>query len=284
MRTGQVFRGVLCAAMLCVLPGAAAHAQAPAVAGHERLVALDHASNFRDIGGYPTRDGKHVRWSLIYRSAATPLLTPADVVRLKALGLANLVDLRSDEERVLAPTRLDGIPYSAIGYSMAAMMNAAGGFDMKGLYHSFPTFLGPQLRIIFRDLERKREPIAYNCSAGQDRTGFVTAMILSALGVPRDVIYQDYLLSTGYRHPEYELPPIDPALAATSPVAGMLAKAQQDPRYAKPNPLFGADKVPYLTYAFDEIDAKWGSPENYLKQEVGLTTQDIDQLRALYLE
>jgi len=98
------------------------------------------------------------------------------------------------------------------------------------------------------------------------------------------VIYQDYLLSTGYRHPEYELPPIDAALAATSPVAGMLAKAQQDPRYAKPNPLFGADKVPYLTYAFDEIDAKWGSPENYLKQEVGLTAQDIDQLRALYLE
>jgi protein-tyrosine phosphatase len=284
MRTGWFFRGILCAVLLGTLPNAALRAQGPAAAGHERLVALDHGSNFRDIGGYAAQDGKHVRWGMIYRSAATPLLTPADVARLKALGLANLVDLRSDEERLLAPTRLDGIPYSAVGYSMATMMSPSGGFDMKGIYRNFPTLLAPQLRIIFRDLIRTREPIAYNCSAGQDRTGFATAMILSALGVPRDVIYQDYLLSTGYRHPEYELPHIDPALAATSPVASFLAKMQQDPRYAKPNPLYGADKVPFLTYSFDEIDTKWGSVDNYLRQEVGLTAQDLERLRTLYLE
>src|SRR3546814_7695541 len=72
---------------------------------------------------------------------------------------------------------------------------------MSAVYRDFPQQLVPQLRVLFDTLLAKEGPVVYNCSAGQDRTGFATAMIMSALGVPREVIYKDYLLSTGYRKP-----------------------------------------------------------------------------------
>ncbi|MDI1296782.1 MAG: tyrosine-protein phosphatase, partial [bacterium] len=175
----------------------------------ERLLPLEQGSNFRDIGGYPAAGGKHVRWGMIYRSGATPLLTDADVKQIESLRLTQLVDLRSDEERALAPTRIDGVPYAAVGYSMATLMKpAVGQGEIKNggtLYRNFPTMLAPQLRLLFADMLSAKGAIAYNCSAGQDRTGFVTAMILSALGTPRDVIIRDYHLSTQYRQPQNEM-------------------------------------------------------------------------------
>lgn len=244
----------------------------------ERVVALEGGSNFRDVGGYPAADGKQVAWGKIYRSGGQALLTPADLEKVKALDLANMVDLRSDEERVLAPSRIDGVPYTAIGYSMRNL-NLAGGIE--GVYRAFPTGMAPQLKQVFAKLLRDEQPLAYNCSAGQDRTGFVTAMVLSALGTPRDVIIQDYHLSTQYRRPQNEMPPIDAAIAAKDPVAGMFAGYQQDP-VAKP--LYTADGTSYLTIAFDEIEKRWGSVDNYLKTEIGVGPQEIARLRALYTE
>ena len=154
----------------------------------ERPVPLERGSNFRDIGGYAAAGGKHVRWGMIYRSGATPLISETDQNRIRALGLANMIDLRSDEERVLAPSRIEGVPYTAIGYRMGDL-NVAGG--MEPVYRNLPKAMAPQLKQVFAKLLRDEGPLVYNCSAGQDRTGFVTAMILTALGTPRDVILAD---------------------------------------------------------------------------------------------
>lgn len=281
-----------CAALLPILLASASlHAAAPvanapavqavqtqAVQERERVIALEGGSNFRDVGGYPAADGKKVAWGKIYRSGGTAMLTPADLTKIRALDLANMVDLRSDEERVLAPTKIDGVPYTAVGYSMASM-NLAGGIE--GVYRAFPTGLAPQLKQVFAKLLRDEQPLAYNCSAGQDRTGFVTAMVLSALGTPRDVIIKDFHLSTQYRRPVNEMPPIDAATAAKDPVAAMFAGYQKDP-VAKP--LYTADGKSYLSIAFDEIDAKWGSVDNYLKTEIGIGPGELKRLRALYTE
>ncbi len=251
----------------------------------ERLIPLEKGSNFRDIGGYEAAGGKHVRWGLIYRSGATPLLTDADVARVKALGLKDMVDLRSSEERVLAPTRITGVRYSSINYSMMTMMGDRRAMtNGAGLYHNFPLFLAPQLRLVFEDLLRGERPIVYNCSAGQDRTGFATAMVLSALGVSRATILADYHLSTAYRRPANELPPIDEAMAKTSPVAAMFASFQKNPAGNVAQPLKEADGTPFLAGAFAEIDAKWGSVEAYLDKEVGVSKADLARLRLLYLE
>src|SRR5690606_17096622 len=92
----------------------------------ERVVPLEQGSNFRDIGGYATLDGKRVRQGLIYRSGATPMLTDSDLERVRALGLRNMIDLRSSEERALAPTRIEGVPYTAVGYSIGKIVEGMG--------------------------------------------------------------------------------------------------------------------------------------------------------------
>jgi len=249
----------------------------------ERVLPLEAGSNFRDIGGYPAANGRHVRWGLIYRSGATPLLTEVDRQRIGTLGLANMVDLRSDEERVLAPSRIDGVPYTAIGYSMGQLMagfNAAGGAG-EG-YRALPALLAPHLRQIFARLLRHEGPLVYNCSAGQDRTGFVTAVILSALGTPYPTIVEDYHLSIRYRRPEFEMPHLDPQQLGGSPTAAMFARFQNDPRARQPQPLKTADGTAYLDFAFAEMKARWGGVDGYLRQAIGLGTADIARLRALY--
>lgn len=250
----------------------------------ERLLPLEQGSNFRDIGGYPAAGGKHVRWGLIYRSGGQPMLTPNDLTQIKSLGLTHLVDLRSSEERVLAPSRIEGVPYQAIGYSMSSLLKGNNPSNGEGVYRTMPTMLAPHLKLVFADLLNRDGAIAYNCSAGQDRTGFVTAMILSALGVPRVVILTDYHLSTDYRRPEWEMPKIDPAAHAGDPVAQMFARYQQNPAAAKPQPLKTAEGTAFLAFAFDEIETKWGSVDAYLAQEAGVSKVDLAALRAHYTE
>lgn len=252
----------------------------------ERVLPLEAGSNFRDIGGYAGAGGKHVRWGLIYRSAGQPLLTPGDQAQIAKLGLANLVDLRSAEERRLAPTRIQNVRYNAVGYSMSALMPAASATPIRNgssLYRGFPVLLAPHMRLVFDRLLNERGALAYNCSAGQDRTGFVTAMILAALGVPTTTIMADYALSTQMRRPEFEMPRIDPAVAANDPVARMFA-GYQTPQAAKPTPLVEADGTPFLAGALAEINEKYGSIDAYLEREAGLTPARRKALQAAYLE
>ncbi|EGD58506.1 protein tyrosine/serine phosphatase [Novosphingobium nitrogenifigens DSM 19370] len=247
----------------------------------ERILPLEAGSNFRDIGGYPAAGGRHVRWGLIFRSGATPMLTPGDLAEVGQLHLTNMVDLRSDEERQLAPTRIDGVPYTAVGYSMRDVMVPGG---MEGVYRGLPTLMQPQLRQVFARLLRKEGPLAYNCSAGQDRTGFVTAVILSALGTSYPVIVEDYHLSTQARHPQFEMPRIDPAQFPGNAAAQLFAHYQQMPNANVPQPLMGKDGKAFLDTAFDEIRVKWGSVEGYLHDALHLTDADIAALRQAYTE
>jgi protein-tyrosine phosphatase len=239
----------------------------------ERILPLEQASNFRDVGGYPAAGGKHVRWGLIYRSAATPLLSDHDIVTVRAVGLAAMIDLRSTEERQLAPTRLtgQGIRYIAIDYPF---------HDLPDSYLDAMSALAPQYRAIFRELLSHAGPISYNCTAGQDRTGIATALILSALGVPRESILQDYHLSTGYRHPQYEVLPIDPEKYRGNAAAPLFAEVLR----TRPAPLYSEVGRSYLAELFDQIDAKWGSVEHYLKENLDVGPAQLATLQATYLE
>ena len=255
----------------------------------ERALPLAQGSNFRDLGGYPAADGKHVRWGLIYRSGGTPLLTDADLVEVRELGLAHMIDLRSSEERALAPSRIAGVPYTAIGYPMMSMMPTDPAAmkqrpQMEAFYRQLPAFLAPHLRLVFAELLNGEGPLVYNCSAGQDRTGFVSAMVLSALGVPRATIIEDYHLSTIYRRPEWEFRKIELAAHPGDPVAAMFARGQSLAEARKPEPLTAADGTAYLDQAFAAIEERWGSVDRYLEKEIGLTPADIAKLRAAYLE
>lgn len=284
--------------LACCAQPVVAQASAPpvvSVAGvvHDRVLPLEQASNFRDIGGYAAAGGQHVRWGRIYRAGAQPMLTDRDVAAVHALGIGNIVDLRSDEERILAPTRLDGIRYNAVGYSFGPLLETIqtavkqkGGVEpaIKDIYAVLPTMIAPQLRLLFDRLLADQGATLFNCSAGQDRTGLAAALVLSALGVDRETIYADYLLSERYRHTEWEVAPIPDALASTNPVYAYFAKYRKEPATAQPPSLSSSDGKPYLAVSFAVIEKQWGSVPAYLEQEIGLSTADLARLRSLYLE
>jgi len=262
----------------------------------ERLISLQRGSNFRDLGGYPAADGKHVRWGLIYRAAAMPMLTSADYETLKSLRIASDIDFRSVEERSVAPDLIPqrtGARYFARDYPAIELFQPPGGpppaplsqsENLIRLYRTWPTSLAAQYRILFKTLLRHSGAVTFHCSAGQDRTGVAAALVLSALGVPRPVILQDYLLSTADRQPENEVPRIDPARFPGNRIAAYYAKAQAAPEGMKPKPLLDAAGAPYLAYSFKEIEGRWGSVEIYLRDVLGVGASDIALLRREYLE
>jgi len=252
----------------------------------ERVLPLAQGSNFRDLGGYRSEDGRSVRWGRIYRSGATPTLTDEDLRRVRDLSLSQMIDLRSSEERVLAPSRIEGVPYVSVGYSMGAIaQNSNPGIpDMETIYRGFPELLAPQVRVLFASLLRNEGPVVYNCSAGQDRTGFASALILRALGVPIETVMADYHLSTTYRRPQYEMPKLTPELIASNPGAAIYAQYQKDPKYLTPQPLKDSSGRGYLTFSLDEIDRRWGSVTAYLQAEAGVGPVELARLKALYLE
>jgi protein-tyrosine phosphatase len=261
----------------------------------ERLLPLEGGSNFRDVGGYPAAGGKHVRWGMIYRTAATPLLTAADDRTVGRLGIGAIIDLRSLEERQMSPDTLAvrlNARYSATDYPASQIFTRPAGKDMASvaprpvtdLYRSWPIALAPQFRTIFQELLRNDGAVSYHCSAGQDRTGVATALILSALGVQRDVIYRDYLLSTQDRRPENEVAKVDPARLPGNAFAAYYAQTHPGGQVSKPKPLLDAQGQPYLKAFFDEVDARWGSVDAYLDKELGVDQRAVTRLRAIYLE
>jgi protein-tyrosine phosphatase len=274
-------------------PSADAGARAELLRSYRRLLPLEGGSNFRDLGGYVTADGREVRRGLLFRSGAMTGLTEADMAYLDRFAFRTVVDLRSAEELELYPNRwVPGrdIVYRYHDYSMMDLMKkaaergeAASG-DYSAMYLYMADMLKPQLTLYFDALLAEEVPAVVNCSAGQDRTGITSALLLSVLGVERDLIFEDYLLSTDFRRPEMEKGDIDlQAAAESNAFAAMMLQYGQDRDTSRPNPLVTSDGTPFLQLTFDAIEARYGSVAAYLDEEVGVSPQEQARLRALYL-
>ena len=255
-----------------------------------RRLPLDGAHNARDLGGYAGVDGRRVRWGRLYRSDALGELSDDDVTYLARLGVQQVVDFRSDLEREREPDRLPASPAPRVVLrpifgealdpqtlrdrilsggarrdEMAEMLvagNRAFVTEFAGVYSDF-----------LRDLANPENlPVLFHCTAGKDRAGFAAAALLMALGVPRDAIMQDYLLTNGFSE------------AATSRMLNVLRVVsffRTDPDDVRP--LFEA-RPAYLQAAFDTIDARFGSDDAYLHEGLGLDDATLSRLRANLLE
>jgi len=291
-------RRLLCAAMLSAgAATAAVAADAPQPADsmlptYDRLLPLEGGSNFRDMGGYFTRDGSVVRRGLLYRSGVMSSFSEQDMAYLEGFGFRHVVDLRSREELDLYPNhwaQSADVDYSHGDYSMARIVetlvdDSGEPLPMSALYRRMPDMLRPQLQRYFEVLTAGEAPIVVNCSAGQDRTGIASALLLTALGVPRDVIVQDYLVSTRYRRPVVERGTVDLAAAAEDNLfARLMLRYGEGDEPPQAQPLLTDDGVPYLHYALAQIEADHGSVEGYLESELGVDAADINRLRELYL-
>jgi len=258
----------------------------------ERLLPLEGGRNFRDLGGWRAADGRQVRWGKIYRSGVMANLTMGDLEYLKALGILAICDLRNPQERTGEPNpflKTPGPKIVATDYDMSASMaslmtmktreDALQGFAEA--YVGFLDMLTPHYTDMFARLVADEGPLAFNCSAGQDRTGMASALILSVLGVPRETVLRDYGLTEVYTPPSYY------AKMAQSGAASGGVTAQQMQALSKLPPevlqvIMGSDPE-VMRRALATIDAKFGGPVALTKARFGLTDAKVAKLRAAYL-
>jgi len=300
--------------LVTALPGAAeenvvipeAKASADTLMSYRRVLPLEGGSNFRDLGGYPAADGKEVKRGLLFRSGAMTGLTEKDVAYLEDFGFESVVDLRSDQELELYPNHwaeTAGLNYVHHEYSMMEMMKQAKAMEdgdrvvgeaesssvprgYSGMYLTMMDFLKPQLTLYFDTLLNGAVPAVVNCSAGQDRTGVTSSLLLSVLGVDRELILEDYLLSTDFRRPLNEKGNVDLKDAAKTNAfaAMMLQYSAGQPHPERPNPLVTAEGKPFVAFTLETIEARYGSVANYLQKEIGLSAEEQAQLRDMYLQ
>lgn len=254
-----------------------------ATAAPSRLLPLQGGRNFRDLGGYRARDGRSVRWGRLYRSGSMAALTPADCELLAGFGIRLVCDLRTTAEREHAPSswqnarapRYWGRDY-AMSFGELRKLAEAGPLTadqlratMTSAYRQLPFEQAPAYRELFRQLAGGELPMIVNCTAGKDRTGIAIALILTALDVPRDLIAEDYALSSallaGHRFSDHG--------------SGMLGQLPPDAVRA----IMGSDPA-YLAAAFDAIEQRHGSVDAYLQDVLEAGPQALLAIRAALLE
>jgi protein-tyrosine phosphatase len=251
-----------------------------------RLPPLEGGRNFRDMGGYPTRDGRTVRWGMLYRSGRLTGLTPQDLLHLRTLGLRSLCDLRTTEEREHEPCRWHeehGIGYWARDYetsfgelrrvlaSAEPSVEATRAAMIAG-YRQAPVEQAPAHRAIFERIAAGEVPMLFNCTAGKDRTGTAAAILLSALGVPRDIVIEDYAMSdkvVDYRR-MFSAQDDDSSSVRRLPPGVVDAALASDPDY--------------IAAALDAVHEAHGTIEAYAETVLGITPAELDRIRDRLLE
>lgn len=239
---------------------------------HHRLLPVKGAYNMRDLGGYRAADNKQVKWNTVIRSGDLNNLTNEDIEFLASLPLRTDIDFRGQKEKDAAPDKLPSTVKQYISLpletgDMSSMIGNIKDFDasrlptiLKEIYVYIIQNAQETYSEFFRILEKENSaPLLFHCSAGKDRTGIGAALFLSALGVDRKTVMEDYMLSAEYIKGKYDY--IVKAHPALEPITTV--------------------KKEYLEAAFQTIDTEYGGMENYLVKHL---KADIPKLRYLYTE
>ncbi|MEZ0064301.1 protein-tyrosine phosphatase [Streptacidiphilus sp. MAP12-20] len=258
-----------------------------------RSLGLQGAVNARDLGGYRTVEGRTVRFGVALRGDALHRATDEDIAALEALGVRWVIDLRGLNEvtengadRVPAGAALEAQPvyatdhdiYVALRDTLAAQDADAqrallgdGGAErlMTEMYGWFVT--DAEIRGRFAETVRalcrpERVPLFFHCTAGKDRTGWTAAIVLTALGVDRETVYEDYLLTNDRTGELIE------RIMESMGTRGIM----REPELMRP--IMHADRA-YLDAAFDAVAAGWPSFDAFLSEGLGLTDEDLEGLR-----
>ena len=254
----------------------------------KRLLKIHSVSNYRDLGGYITRDGRSVKWGQLYRSGHLADLTPRGLDLITSLDLYAIIDFRSAYETQRHPDR---IPADIRALHLPVMDKANRemsqeirermkdnnfvGFSADRLitkaYRQFPTEFTPAYRSFIQTvLDANGAPVLWHCTAGKDRTGYAAAILLRLLGVDQETIFEDYSLSNQY------VKKMNKRMLAVILARGIKA-------YRMIKPLYEVN-LDWLKAAFDNIDEEWGSFDTYLSDGLDLSSSDVRQMRNVLLE
>lgn len=251
----------------------------------ERLIPMQGTTNFRDIGGIATTDDRYTQWGKIYRSDRLAGLTDADLQRFRQLGIFQVIDFRNDIEISKNPDRLPDdfqgeylqvpiVDKEGVAYQEMRRRIFLGGERRDKAKELFTTVMAEfsdssavDFKPLFDKLLQTDKPLLYHCTGGKDRTGYATAMILSALGVDKETIIAEYLMSNYYRY--------DKALSSIAKFryAGLDKETTAN--------LFMVQQE-YIEKVFEIVENDFGGIDNYLEEKFDLTPEKRALLREKY--
>ncbi len=244
-----------------------------------RKVDLQGAVNFRDIGGYKTNDGKTIKWGKIYRAAEINKLTNQDALALEKRKITTDIDFRGLEESKKAPDALwNKANYIRCGAGsetnqnwMQTLKSTVNGDSLMISYYQKIDSLGLRYKTLFNVLlsQNEKDAIVYHCTAGKDRTGIATALVLYSLGVPKQTIWNDYEASNYYRQSDNN------RMIQMITAFGVSKNVAESMITVKPS---------YLEATWQAITKQYGSIDAFLEKELGIGKKEKEILRKKYIE
>jgi protein-tyrosine phosphatase len=239
------------------------------------------AVNLRELGGIATADGRRIRRGIIYRSGDLSDLTEACTNRMTELGIVARIDFRSTAERKLRPyswhapgaIQVWENPSSRHDAAVRDLMEQAKkGTDaahaaMHAIYRELPILMSSPYAVLFRWLSEGRLPILYSCTAGKDRTGVATALILWALGVEKKTITEEYELSNSH-------------FGQIKKIAMKSYDFNDDPSV---NAILASDRL-YIEQMMNHLESQFISIEGYLKSVLDFDAHSLERMRDQTLE
>ena len=262
----------------------------------DRSLHLGSAPNLRDVGGTRTQDGRWVKMGRLYRSDGLDALSPEDRSTLEEIGVLLVCDLRTEDERTTRPNltirgaqnvvldvlagagnpaeqmarQITEVIQSGDAAAQQALLGAGRGAQLMtdgDWLISLPSAQTAFAQMFTLFADPASLPAVFHCTAGKDRTGWATASFLTALGVPRPAVVDDYLLSNHYLAAKNEI--------TLSQVASLI-----DPELMVP--ILGVAPE-YLEASFAAVDAAYGSVDGWMIDGLGLDQATIDALRHGFL-
>ena len=238
----------------------------------------DGCFNFRDIGGYPTTDGRTIRWGLYYRTGRHDRMTSTDLEKVAKLGINTQIDLRGPAEirdQGKGPLESMGAEYHNLAVipegGTQQLSSLVGDTGISGKRYLGYLSFGPETWLRMFDIFARGDshPIVLHCTAGKDRTGVSTAFLLSVLGVDRALIEADYVLTNRDVARQAEF-----IEATTGLPEGMDREA-----------MMRAAGVPEdaLSDFLDGLHEQYGGPLGYLRS-IGISDATMQAVRKAYLE
>lgn len=255
----------------------------------QRIFPLANAANFRELGGYPTEDGRQVKWRKLIRCGSLSYLTAAEEKQILAYGLKYDIDFRSDDETEIYPDTIKEqviyhnakvYPFMNSVFKNLGIVASMKLGELNFMEEAYVQMLAdPHAQVAYREFftyllanDKDGESLAFHCAAGKDRTGVAAFLILNALGAKKQAVMADYLLTNlAYSNDSVEQ------------VNRLLTNTPQNQLADKLNTHLAV--IPEgIEIMYKTCEVLAGSVENYLVTKLGLRRADLASLKEIYLE
>lgn len=271
--------------LFCIFSCKTQHFEDPQYGRNEtdKTIGINKVTNFRTVGHIRNTEGRTLKEGKLYRSAHLHKLKKKSFTQIEKLGIKEVIDLRNSKEIAEKPDQLPGDliykKYSAFedeGDQLAQAKKLvlkgkvhASDADkrMVDFYREYVTENPDVIKEIITDILESKDPVLYHCTAGKDRTGIITALILTILKFDKETIYNDYLLSNNFRK---DL--VQKRLRLANTLHFLYPKMDLQVL----EKLSWVEKK-YLDAAFDEINKKYGSTDVYIQQILGISESKRDK-------